>query len=202
MKNNALFSIVFVLVSVILYAVFIQPWYVSANEKRAHLDQLHGVLRQVTELQVLHDELSDERNNFGGDAVELLEKVIPPHTPENVLLLHLTLDRLMRESGLAADTAYTIGEGTRGTGAIVAIPVSFSFSSVDYHVLRRFMNLLRDWMRGARVVTAQIGSPESSPEGGAGSNFVSASIATEVLFLDMSTTPPPSDDPTLIDEDL
>lgn len=179
MRNYFLYSILFILFSALLYALFIKPWYVTARAKYDHINDLREAFMQGERLQATRDKLQSGYNSIFEDKRNLVENAVPEHSPKNVVLLLLALDELIKVSGLPLDTSYSVGT-ERKDSEVVVLPISFSFGGISYDLLRRFVENLQRWERGVRIRSVQIGLPVDSDSVQQG--FVRATIVIEALF--------------------
>lgn len=175
----------FILLSAMLYALFIKPWYSTALIKYEHIDDLKEVFTQGGELQAVRDELQDEFNDIHEIKKDLVRTAIPKYSPGNIILFLLALEDLLGKSGLPLDTNYGVG-GEKTEAEKIVLPVSFSFGEISYRSLRNFIGNLQQWERGVRIRSVQISAPVNSDAAQRG--VVRATIVIEALFLSASNT--------------
>ena len=168
-----------------LYSQFAGPWYEAMRMKQEHIDTLHEAFRRGEELQVRRDELLAEFNTIDPGLVRTMHDAVPEHSPENVVQFFIALNRMIQLSGLPYDTAYSIGAERVDSGVATVIPVTFSFSGINYGVLRSFIGRLRQWSRGVRVVSVQISA--AVDDVGGRTDSVDAVVVIEPLFSEVIT---------------
>ena len=179
MKNYFLYSIIFILLSAVLYALVIKPWYTVALVKYEHISMLRKVFAQGEELQSLRDKLQADFNSVPISQRDLVVGSIPAHSQKNVILFLIGLDELIGTSGLPLDTNYSVGKERENAGTVI-VPITFNFGGVSYRLLRGFMSNLQRWEKGVRIRSLDVGHPVDGDSVGDG--FVRAHIVIEALF--------------------
>lgn len=184
MRNHTILSFLFIIIAGILYSQFIKPWYGTAIIRQEHIDRLREVFSKGEVLQERRDALLAEFNAIRPDTVQRVREAIPEHSSSNVVRFFIELNQLLQISGLPLDTAYGIGGERSESETVVAVPVTFTFTDMNYSVLRSFIVKLQQWSRGVRIVSVQIDA-SSNDTGGTGT--VDAIIVIEALFSQVIT---------------
>lgn len=179
MSNYFVRALVLLLVSAVVYAAFLSPWYTEARATYDHVQYLETVISQVQDLSKRRDELQAQFNSVPPNKVSLIRNAVPPHSSENVILFFLALDAFVAQSGLPSDTPYIIEpEKTNPDTAIVTIPIRFDFEVINYDLLKGVIENLQRWERAVQITSVQVWSAAD----GRFSDTVRASVEIEALF--------------------
>ena len=181
MRNNFLIATLLVISAALLYMLFIKPWFITAQEKYSHIQQLNGLLQSADQIQQKRDELQAQKARLPEEKERRIREAVPENTPENKIQFFISLDKMLAQSGFAPDISYAVGAEQKEGDSGVIIPVSFSFGQVSYDIIRGFINNLQRWERSVRIRSVKInsGGAFETPQliGG-------AVIVIEVLFSD------------------
>ncbi len=180
MTNRFLPILLLLALSATLYAFIIVPVSGTARTKYKFVNNLQEVLSQAEELHRRRDELLAQKNSVPVQQREMLKRSISPHNYSEVVRFVIALETVIGRSGLGADIPYTIGREKKEENGLIVVPITFNFDRIGYADLLRFIERLRDWDRGARIVSVRILSSDSDT----GTSTVRASITIEGLFLE------------------
>ncbi len=179
MVSNFIPIILLLLLSAVLYAVFISPQYGDAKARFNHITELEEALSHSDLLQERRDELLAQKNSIPQEQQNLVDKQVAEYSSESVVTFILSLNNLLLNSGFGGDE-YIIGAEQKDLDGIVLIPITFNFETVEYAEILRFIGVLENWERGIRIVSIRINT--SSEERDADSTRVNAVVLIEALF--------------------
>ena len=179
MKNNLPVLLLLIIISAALYAFVSVPMYGAARAKYDHIEHLQETLMQGEELQERRDMLLSQRNGISRDKRDLLERAIVRYSFSEVIRFMIGFNAMLSENPFGSNAPYSLGgESRRGDGTVV-IPITFNFDDIRYPEIGEFINHLRRWERGVRIVSLQITSA-----GGEGDTEtdIRATMSIEALF--------------------
>ena len=84
--SRYLYPIILIILSVGLFFTFTEKRYSEAQSLIAEIEQYDATLEKARELQTLQEDLISRYNNFSGDDIEKLEKLLPSNV-DNVRLI-------------------------------------------------------------------------------------------------------------------
>ena len=180
MKNNLPLILLFIILSAALYAFVTLPMYGASKAKYDHIEHLQETLLQGEELQEKRDTLLSERNSISQDKRNLLERAIVRYSFSEVVRFVIALNAMLGDTTFGAATPYSMGAEQPGADGVITIPITFVFDNIFYYEVAGFINKLREWERGVRIVSLQITSGGDESEEVDGN--INATITIEALF--------------------
>ena len=185
MKNNLPLLLLLIIFSAALYAFVSVPMYGAAMAKYDHIEHLLGTLQQGEELQGRRDELLSQRNNIPRDKRDLLERAIVRYSFSEVVRFMIGFNAMLGGSAFGSDVPYSLGGERKDADGVTVIPITFNFEDIPYREVGRFINHLRRWERGVRIVSVRISAgSEGDSESTASVGGIRATITIEALFSD------------------
>lgn len=180
MKNYFLISFLLIAISGAVFAQFIHPKFYEIKGQLDQLNFLEDTLNNNAQLIQLKDEKFGIYSSFSEDKIRAIKNSVPTFDSANVVISLLALDNLLAISGLPFDTSYSIGAEKNDGEDIVQLPITLTFSSINYTTLLKFIENLQNWDRSILINSISIREALNNPET---SSSVRADITISLLFV-------------------
>ncbi|MEX0917169.1 MAG: type 4a pilus biogenesis protein PilO [Candidatus Paceibacterota bacterium] len=166
--KNFILPVVFVLVSIALFVVYINPAYSEIKTLQTEREEFDEALNKSKELQAIRDQLLTRYNTFPPEDLERLQKLLPDNV-DNVRLI-LDLDEIASSYGLRVQNV-AVREGSeqseentsrptigKNNGSVSSVLLTFSVNAT----YSNFVAFLKDLEQSLRIVDVESLSFSSS----------------------------------------